>query len=564
MPVRTRAVPGAAGDPWQSGFQRLAQLTQAALDGGPALSPRTELYRQLPDDPMGWLLTTFPTYFQNPRGEAVSLAPHHEEFWRWLWGLTPGISQRTLIQILARGGGKSTQLELGAAVVGYFGLRRYTLYICSTQSQADDHVATVAALFETLGVERAMNRYGFSMGWNIQRLTTADGFVLDAIGMDKAIRGVKREEARPDLIFLDELDEQLDTLDTIDKKVDVLTRKVLPTGSGALAVVGVQNLPNKDGIFAQLADGRAEFLLDRYVSGPHPALRDLPMQDWYVPHTRPDGTPYLRIVAGTPSWAGQDLAECERLLNTIGPRAFLIEAQHRIALLEGKIFKREWFAIVDEWPRGAPMVRAWDFAATEEGGQRRRAKDPDYTVGLLLAMWQGQFWVVDVQRHRLSPQGVELLTKQTATLDGRGVEIWLEEEGGSSGKSVTAHYRQSVLLGWNVRTWHTTGSKGERAKPVSSAAEAGNVFLVRGAWNSQFLEEVPRFGLPAVHDDIVDALALAHYALTQGTMFLPSNFSLAKALEGMTQPGMEQRAQKAALLPASVRALWGDAEDDLL
>jgi aspartate aminotransferase-like enzyme len=87
---------------------------------------------------------------------------------------------------------------------------------------------------------------------------------------------------------------------------------------------------------------------------------------------------------------------------------------------------------------------------------------------------------------------------------------------------------------------------------------------VRGAWNSQFLEEVPRFGLPAVHDDIVDALALAHYALTQGTMFLPSTFSLAKALEGMTQPGMEQRAQRAALLPASVRALWGEADDELL
>jgi predicted phage terminase large subunit-like protein len=564
MPTGPRLGVAPQGDsPWRTGFTRMARQIGAALGDGTAVSPRTELFRPLPADPMAWLLHTFPTYFQNARGERVPLAPHHEAFWAWFWALRPGEAQRDFIAIWARGGGKSTGLELGAACAGYFGLRRYGLYICGVQKQADDHVANVGRLLELLGVERAINRYGFSRGWNINRLTTADGYTLDAIGLDAALRGVKRDEARPDMIFLDELDEQLDTIDTTTKKIDVLTRSILPTGANSLTVVGVQNLPNRDGIFAQLADGRAEFLLDRQISGPHPALRDLPLQDWYVRERRDDGTTHLALTQGTPVWAGQDLVDCQVLLNRIGPQAFLIECQHLIAHLGGTLFRREWFPIVSDWPRQASLVRYWDFAATEEPtGQRRRTKDPDWTVGLLMGLWRGQFWILDVQRVRRTPMGVKDLVRQTAAVDGRHVAIWLEEEGGASGKSVTEDYRRDVLVGYNVRVWHVTGSKGERVKPVSAAAEAGNVFLVRGLWTGAFLEEIGNWGLPGVHDDQVDALSGAHYALTQGQTTIPHDFSLAPALARMTQPGTMARAQTAAVLPAAVRGLWGLGEDD--
>jgi predicted phage terminase large subunit-like protein len=917
-----QVAPGGPRAPWADGFAQLARMVGAALGEGPAVSRRTELFRPLPPEPMAWLLTTFPTYFQNARGERVALAPHHEEFWAWLWTLRPGVAQRTFISIWARGGGKSTSVELGATAVGYFGLRRYALYVCheegtpiydpalqawmpveehptaqrwqgdgvevtiaglpfapevvtpehrylarriarrdrghgkeveiqygrphwieaqdldwntwigypidrtevsvfpalqqwnhrtcafepwecpwfqdpewwwlfglwwgdgtlqggrngqiafscatkyphirqrlldclddahlpwgeshpsdgaacssisfchaalarwlatwrrgrnrkepppwverlplefqrallrgycdadgalsdrgvglvsihlpgllaarrmllrlgitsylshhrrdrdfsykgrvykvqpkytlrmeegleglgyqtdyaphdsvralvirdgclwsrvrevegvqdrtfiplqtanhtyythfglshncDTQSQADDHVATVASLLEGLGVDRAINRYGFSRGWNINRLRTADGFTLDAIGMDKAVRGVRIEETRPDFIILDDLDAQEDPVATIDKKIDILTRKILPTGDDALTVVGVQNLPNKDGIFAQLVDGRADFLMDRHVSGPYPALVDLPEQDWYVEESGADGAKHWRLVGGTPVWAGQDRDACERLLNVIGPRAFAIECLHRVQRLGGKVLQRAWFRVVADWPRGALRVRYWDFAATEEPGPRARgrAADPDWTVGLLLAMERGQFWVLDVQRFRATPQGVEQLVRQTAALDGVGVEIWLEEEGGASGKAVTAQYRLNVLPGYTVRTWHATGSKGERAKPVASAAEAGNVLLLAAPWNAAFLEEIHHFGDSGWHDDQIDALSGAHYALTLGRTLLPRDFSLGPLLDGMTMRGLEARAQTAALLP-HVAALWTVEEEPL-
>mgnify|MGYP003652281200 CR=1 FL=1 len=65
-----------------------------------------------------------------------------------------------------------------------------------------------------------------------------------------------------------------------------------------------------------------------------------------------------------------------------------------------------------------------------------------------------------------------------------------------------------------------TGDKATRAKPASAQAEAGNVKLVRGAWNTPFLDEVCSFP-----DDQVDAFAdalneLALKSPPQVAMFL--------------------------------------------
>jgi predicted phage terminase large subunit-like protein len=517
-------------------FAAMAQQLQRSA-AGEASSTRTALFRPLPADPMAWLLETFPTYFQNSRGEPLPLAAHHTELWQWLWALRPGEAASTFIAVWSRGGGKSTSVELGSAALGYFGLRRYALYICNTQQQADDHLATVATALEQLGVDRAINKYGVSRGWRVNRLRSGDGFTMDAVGMDTAIRGVRIDEARPDLIILDDLDDQSDTDLTIQKKIATLTRKILPTGASSMTVLGVQNLPNLHGIFAQLTDGRAEFLLDRTLSGPYPALRDLPATDWYRQEPCPEGPTRIRLTAGTPMWAGQGLAECEALIAKIGPTAFLIECQHQVALLEGDLFKRHWFPIVPDWPREAQCVRAWDFASTAvEVGSRL---DPDWTVGLLVAAHRGQYWIVDMQRMRGSPHDVEALILQTAQRDGRSVAIWLAQEPGSSGKIVVDDYQRRVLSGFPVYAARETGSKADRAKPASAAAEAGNVFLVDGPWVTQFLEELPLFGLPGVHDDIVDALSGAFAALA--TLPALSGLSLTPALQ-LRQPSLTARA----------------------
>jgi predicted phage terminase large subunit-like protein len=168
----------------------------------------------------------------------------------------------------------------------------------------------------------------------------------------------------------------------------------------------------------------------------------------------------------------------------------------------GGIFRREWFYIVDEYPRGIPMARYWDLAASERAGS-----DPDWTVGLLMARTsEGIYYVIDVKRIRGTPQAVESLIKQTAELDGRAVSIEMEQEPGASGKTVIDYYRRKVLSGYNFRPRRPSGNKRVRAGPVSSQAEAGNVKLVRGRWNAAFLDELEIFDQGA-HDDQVDALS---------------------------------------------------------
>ena len=178
----------------------------------------------------------------------------------------------------------------------------------------------------------------------------------------------------------------------------------------------------------------------------------------------------------------------------------------------GNMFKREWFEIVQAVPYDARSVRYWDLAATEA----KPGKDPDWTVGLRMAERTGVFYIEDVRRARATPMGVEALVRQTAELDGRGVAIYMEQEPGSSGVNTIDHYAREVLVGFAFRGVKTTGSKLLRASPLSAAAEAGNVKLLRGAWIGELLDELVAFPAGA-HDDQVDAASGAHEQLATPT-----------------------------------------------
>jgi len=170
----------------------------------------------------------------------------------------------------------------------------------------------------------------------------------------------------------------------------------------------------------------------------------------------------------------------------------------------GGYFRREWFNIVEDYPRDCVFVRFWDLASTKP----QQGRDPDYTCGVLLGEKGGQYWVVDVQRVRTTPQQVELLIKNTAVADeemlGKTIRIWMEQEPGSSGVSTISHYQRNVLKGYAFRGVKTTGKKEERASPFSSACEAGNISLVRGHWLGAYLDELEAFP-EGSHDDQVDA-----------------------------------------------------------
>lgn len=165
----------------------------------------------------------------------------------------------------------------------------------------------------------------------------------------------------------------------------------------------------------------------------------------------------------------------------------------------GKYYQRGWFRFLDARPIGVvARCRRWDLASTENGG--------DWTVGARMSLLRDRTIVVeDVIRRQLRPAGVEELIKATAELDGKDVHIVLPEDPGQAGKSQASAFSK-MFSGYVVKFVRETGDKVTRQGPYSAQCEAGNVAMVKGAWNEVHMQELEGFP-DGAHDDDVDAAA---------------------------------------------------------
>lgn len=199
-------------------------------------------------------------------------------------------------------------------------------------------------------------------------------------------------------------------------------------------------------------------------------------------------------------------SEIEAARQMLPRRIFQQEYMAEFLSPEGAMFRREWFEVLPVAPAVAHRIRYWDKAATQGAG--------DFTVGLRMARTSdGLFVIEDVVRGQWSPGERDKIMLQTARLDGPDIEIVVEREPGSSGVDSIVHTIK-MLAGYSVKPDQVTGNKVVRAGPLSSYAESGNIKLVRGSWNKDFLDEIT--GFPGgEHDDQVDAASGAFNKLAE-------------------------------------------------
>ena len=315
-----------------------------------------------------WLVAMYPDHYVSENG-SVHFSEFHRELWEWVVGIDAE-RPKPFIGVVFRFGGKSTNCEAAVTYLGAEGLRKYCLYVCSTQNQADDHVQSISEMMSSPQMthrypqmgERKVNQFNQSMGWRINRLRTASGFTVDAVGLDKAMRGAKLGHQRPDIIVFDDIDETHDSGRTVERKIETLTRKLLPAGANNVAILGVQNLIHGNSIFSKLVDGGVDFLTDRKLSGPFPALRDFAWET--------DSTGRTTLTQGTPTWSGMELEQCQDIVDDIGLRAFRVECQHETEQAQGAFLVGVWeqsrhvvepFQIPDTWPINRSYD--WGFSA---------------------------------------------------------------------------------------------------------------------------------------------------------------------------------------------------------
>jgi len=178
-------------------------------------------------------------------------------------------------------------------------------------------------------------------------------------------------------------------------------------------------------------------------------------------------------------------------------RERLLKGNWKIRAEGGNLFHRNWWKIVNFAPNEKrTLVRYWDKAAT--------AGDGAETAGVLMSKTSdNRYFVEDVVHGQWSTWEREKVIKQTAELDGKAVEIYLEQEPGSAGKD-SAEFTIRQLAGFRVKAERVTGDKVERAKPFASQVEAGNVCLVKGAWNKDYIDQHHSFPNSRLKD-LVDA-----------------------------------------------------------
>lgn len=201
-----------------------------------------------------------------------------------------------------------------------------------------------------------------------------------------------------------------------------------------------------------------------------------------------------------------DRVSVERDKKVMGSYAVAGQFQQRPSPRGGGMFKREWFEIVDKVEE--PVVkraRGWDLAAS------KTATSP-YTAGVCMSRGQsGTIYIEDVQRKRGSANEVELMLKTTCEQDPRNTLASIPQDPGQAGKSQKS-YLAKLLMGFNVRFSPESGSKEMRAEGFSAQAEAGNVKIVRGDWNRDYLNELCLFPNSQFKDQ-VDASSRAFHEL---------------------------------------------------
>lgn len=199
------------------------------------------------------------------------------------------------------------------------------------------------------------------------------------------------------------------------------------------------------------------------------------------------------------------VAELER---TMGSYASAGQLQQRPSPRGGGMFKRHWFEVVDAAPAGCKWVRGWDLAATANDAAA-------FTAGVRIGRApDGRFYIAHATRIQGTAAEAERLIVTTASQDGQDVAGSLPQDPGQAGKH-QAQYLIRQLAGYSYRATPESGDKETRALPLAAQAEAGNVLIVRGPWNREFLDELETFPMGKFKDQ-VDAATRAFSELVRG------------------------------------------------
>ena len=362
----------------------------------------------------------FPEYFIKPLGEFHIAA--YEELTKIL---AKPPSRRRLARGWPRGFAKSTIFNFFTPTNAMvYGKRGFILQASDTESQATSFLADIKNSLD--GNPHIFQDFGDVKG-NVWRsdmvaVKNANGVsYVAAIGAESSARGIRQAQFRPQLITLDDLenDESVQTLDRIEKRYKWLTRTLIPIGDETTDIIYVGTVLAESCVFDRVLndpawDAQKYSAIKRWSDSPlwdewkrlytdltvSKEERSKQAREFYEANKEellrdtevlwPEGKSYL------------DLME---MYIDIGDLAFQAEMQNTPINPQDCIFKRDWFSYYD------PEVTLNRVKIVEYAGavdpSLGKSKLGDYTAIITLGRGSDGFiYVIDALIERMPPDRI--------------------------------------------------------------------------------------------------------------------------------------------------------------
>lgn len=158
-------------------------------------------------------------------------------------------------------------------------------------------------------------------------------------------------------------------------------------------------------------------------------------------------------------------------------------------------------------------IRFWDLAATEKKLAGKKRNDPDATCSTLMSFVKSdyKFFIEDQTHDFMKWENLIERIIDVAKNDGSEVKVYVEQEPGSGGKNQVA----AVDLALKKAIPGHLGCEGYRPFDRVIAANVwfgdaanGDMYLISGEWNNEFLSQLDEFpGSSHTHDDRITSVS---------------------------------------------------------
>lgn len=195
-------------------------------------------------------------------------------------------------------------------------------------------------------------------------------------------------------------------------------------------------------------------------------------------------------------------AVLQNAAGTLGEYGYACQFDQNPIPRGGGMFKIDRISILPfAPPKLKKIVRYWDKAGSAGKGA--------FTVGCKMAIdfepgnihYVPRIIVLGIVRGQWESRKREKTIKETAIADTRLCHIGVEQEPGSSGKEAAEGTIRN-LMGFSTIADKVSGDKVDRADPFSVQVNAGNVYLVEGDWNADYLAELQFFPYSKYKDQV--------------------------------------------------------------